>query len=135
MPMMPSALAISTYGVVKFVGYMFAAVTVNRISGIPYSPLKFPLLKISFGLLASSLLFFSLLALFSKAEISDWQLFALGIPIRFLVWLALLKYCWKNLKAKELIVLGLVGVLYSCLLDFVMYVFFKLMPGMQSPWC
>lgn len=135
MPMVPSFLAGATYGSIKLIGYFFAARAINTQHHEKYSPFRFALLKTGFGLLGGVVFLFFATNASKVINLNEEYLIYYAAPVRYLIWFFVLKYCWKKLSTKQLLIFSLLGLGYTYLLDALMQFVFNVSPGMKMPWC
>lgn len=134
MPMMPSTAAAGVYLTVKLVGYAVFAIALNRVAGKSVSPYKFTAAKTALGL-AGGIGYLIIINVISD-DLSDLTFWAGAIPIRLLAWVLVLGYFYGFKEQTILIAAAaFAGVAWSYLLDWLMSFFYKVLPGMESPWC
>lgn len=136
MPMMPSPLAGLAYATVKIAGYAAFAHGLNKAVGREVSPLKFGLAKTGLGLVGGIAYLFILSMVVGSAHVSDAALFSGAMPVRMLVWLGALALFY-GFRQRTALMSGvvIVGVAWSYALDCVMWVIYKILPGMVMPFC
>ncbi len=136
MPMMPSPLAAVAYGAVKLIGYAYFAKTLNRTAGRAISPYKFGVAKTAIGLAGGVAYMLVLLPAFGLRDGSDLQAFLGAIPVRLVAWSITLAIFY-GFKDRPLLIITAVaaGTAWSYVLDGVMWLLYKVMPGMVMPFC
>ena len=134
--MMPSPLAALAYGAVKIIGYAYFAKGLNLAAGRSISPYRFGVAKTAIGLAGGIAYVFVLLPAFGLSEGSDLQIFLGAIPVRLVAWSVALAIFY-GFKEKPLFIAGAIaaGTAWSYALDGVMWIIYKLMPGMVMPFC
>ncbi len=136
MPMIPSALAGIVYAAVKVGGYAAFAYGLNRITDKSASPIKFAGAKTALGLAGGIAYVFGLASAIGISAESDFLLFVGAAPIRILVWTAMIGLFYGFRANPRLMTAAvLLGVVWSYALDGVMWVIYKVLPGMVMPFC
>jgi len=135
MPMVPGPLAALTYGAIKVAGYALFAKGLNRASARSVPALKFGLAKTAIGLVGGlAYVFAVVLALLPDA--AEWRVYLGALPVRVVAWVIALSlfYRWRE---RRTLLLGavLIGVAWSYAIDGVMAMLYKILPGMQMPFC
>lgn len=136
MPMIPSPTAALIYAVVKFSGYAVFAHGLNKVAGRTVSPIKFSAAKTGLGLVGGITYVFAVATALGISERSDAELFLGAAPLRMAVWLLVLGIFYgfrANPKLTGAAVF--VGVAWSYTLDGVMWLIYKVLPGMVMPFC
>jgi hypothetical protein len=136
MPMIPSAAAALTYGAVKVAGYSLFAKALNRWAQSPSRPVRFGLGKTALGL-AGGLLYLLVIVPFTPLEhSSDATLFIGAIPIRLVAWSVALSLFYRGrLQPRTMLLAVLAGTAGSYVLDGVMALIYRVLPGMVMPFC
>lgn len=136
MPMVPGPLAALTYGALKVGGYALFARGLNGATGRSVRELGFGFGKTAIGLAGGLAYLFAIVPATGLTDSPEWVVYAATLPIRVLSWTVALTlfYGWKR---RPLLVLGAIpaGVAWSYALDAVMSVLFKVLPGMEMPFC
>lgn len=136
MPMMPSPLAAAVYAAVKLGGYAVFAHGLNKVSGQAVSPLKFAVAKTALGLVGGVAYVFALAPAMGISEGSDATLFLAAAPVRLLVWGGVLSIFYGFRSNPRLFAVATVlGVGWSYALDGVMWLIYRILPGMVMPFC
>jgi hypothetical protein len=131
----PSPIAAVTYGVVKVVGYAYFAKGLNAVTRESVRPYKFGIVKTAIGL-AGGVAYLFFLSHASEPGPSDLVLFLGAIPVRITAWgIALGIFYGFRRNPKIISSAVLVGAAWSYALDGFMWIIYKLIPGMVSPWC
>jgi len=135
--MIPSLLAGAAYLSVKVGGYAAFGWCLNKVSGqAAVSPIKFGAAKTALGLAGGIAYVFGLVPATGLSEKSDLLLFLGAAPIRLLVWSALIGLFYGFRSNPTLMRAAvLLGVGCSYALDGVMWVIYKVLPGMVMPLC
>ena len=134
MPMMPSPVAALTYGAVKVAGYALFAKVLNRYARNPVSPLKFGLVKTAVGLVGGLAYLFLVFSL--REDTSDAIAFIGALPVRLLVWAIVIKWFYGDgLERRTLVLAVLAGTAWSYVLDGLMALIYRVLPGMVMPFC
>lgn len=135
MPMEPSPIAALAYGAVKVVGYAYFSTRLNAALGASVRPYKFGLAKTAIGLVGGITYLFALSRVHPDGE-SDLAVFLGAIPIRIAAWSVALGIFYGFRHNPRLIALAvIVGTAWSYVLDGVMWILYKLLPGMVMPFC
>jgi hypothetical protein len=135
MPMMPGPLAAATYATIKVAGYAGFAYTLNRMLGRNVHVWKFGFAKTGIGLVGGLPYFFAMMSVAEDRSLSDAQVYAGALPIRFAAWSVALALFYGYRDRKGLVILALVaGVLWSYLLDGAMALLYHV-PGMAMAVC
>ncbi|HKS54088.1 MAG TPA: hypothetical protein VJS12_02315 [Steroidobacteraceae bacterium] len=130
MPMMPSPVAGLTYAAIKVVGYALFAKGLNRYAQKPASPVKFGLAKTALGLVGGVAYFF----LFMRDD--AWGVYLGTVPVRLLIWaIAIQLFYREDLQRRTKVVAILAGIAWSYVLDGVMVILYRVVPGMEMPFC
>jgi hypothetical protein len=134
MPMMPSPVAALTYGAVKIAGYALFAKVLNRYTQKPVSPLKFGLVKTAVGLIGGLGYLFLMYSL--REDTSDAIAFIGALPVRLVVWAIVIKWFYGDgLERRTRVVATLAGTVWSYVLDGLMALIYRVLPGMVMPFC
>ena len=136
MPMFPSPLAAAALATVKVVGYAAFAGALNRKTGQNVAPMKFGTTKTGLGLLGGLIYLFWLLPIFGAEGVSDATTFLGAMPVRLLMWSVAL-HLFYDFRGKRSLIFGAVvlGTLWSYALDGVMWLIYRIVPGMTMPVC
>jgi hypothetical protein len=137
MPMMPSPLAGAAYLAVKLSGYTLFAHGLNAASKQKVSPFKFAAAKTALGLVGGVAYMIVLEGAFGfEKDISDGALF-LGAAIpRLLVWSVVINIFYRLRTQPRLMIAAIVlGLAWSYVLDGVMWIVYRILPGMVMPFC
>ena len=136
MPMIPSATAAVVYAAVKVAGYAVFARGVNHFSGRIAPPIKFAFAKTILGLVGGITYVFVLAPAVGVSEQSDSGLFLGVAPVRALAWFVVLSVFYGLKENPKLIVaITFCGVLWSYILDGLMWLIYRVVPGMVMPFC
>jgi hypothetical protein len=134
MPMMPSPVAALTYGAVKIAGYALFAKVLNRYAQKPVSPLKFGLVKTAVGLIGG--LGYLVLMYSLREDTSDAIAFIGALPVRLVVWAIVIEWFYGDgLERRTRVVATLAGTVWSYVLDGLMALIYRVLPGMVMPFC
>jgi hypothetical protein len=134
MPMMPSPVAALTYGAVKIAGYALFAKVLNRYAQKPVSPLKFGLVKTAVGLIGGLGYLFLMYSL--REDTSDAIAFIGALPVRLVVWAIVIEWFYGDgLERRTRVVATLAGTVWSYVLDGLMALIYRVLPGMVMPFC
>jgi hypothetical protein len=135
MPMIPGPLAAATYATIKLAGYAGFAHALNRVLDRNIRIWKFGFAKTGIGLACGLIYFFAMIPIAGSSSLSDAQVYAGALPIRFAVWGVVLALFYGYRKRRGLVIAALfAGVLWSCLLDGAMAVLYHV-PGMAMAIC
>ena len=136
MPMFPSPLAAAALATVKVAGYAGFACALNRKTGQNVTPMKFGATKTGLGLLGGVIYLFWLLPIFGVEDMSDAAAFLGAMPVRLLMWSVAL-HLFYDFRGKRSLIVGAVvlGTVWSYALDGVMWLIYKIVPGMTMPVC
>jgi len=135
MPMLPSAAAAAVYGAIKVAGYGVYAAGLAKYGRSRVHPLVFGVAKTLLGL-AAGIAFFSILAAYLPPQTSDLLAWLVAIPIRLAVWLLALHLFFRFGQGWRVwLVAAVLGTVLSYALDGVMWLLYRVLPGMQMPWC
>jgi hypothetical protein len=136
MPMVPSPVAAGVYLAVKVVGYAAFAHALNRVAGQNVRPYRFASAKTLVGLLGGVAYLFLLLPTFDAAESSDLAIWLGAIPVRLAAWSLVLGLFFGFFRRPGVMLLAVVaGTVWSYVLDGLMSLFYRVLPGMGMPWC
>jgi hypothetical protein len=136
MPMFPSPLAAAVLATVKVAGYAGFARALNRKTGQNVAPIKFGAAKTGLGLLGGVVYLFWLLPVFGAEDMSSAAVFLGAMPVRLLMWSVALRLFYEFQGRRGLIFGGVVlGTIWSYALDGVMWLIYKIVPGMTMPVC
>lgn len=127
---MPSPVAGLTYAAIKVVGYALFAKVLNRYAEKPASIVKFGFVKTALGLVAGVAYFFLLMR-------DDAVGVYIGtVPVRLLIWAIAIQLFYRDsLKRRTKVLAVLAGTAWSFVLDGVMVLLYRLLPGMDMPFC
>lgn len=132
MPMMPGPVAGLTYGAIKIAGYAVFAKVLNRYAEKPVSPLKFGIVKTALGLVGGVAYFF----LFVREDRSELSLLVGVLAVRLFIWATALELFYRaNLQRRTKVLAVLAGTAWSFLPDGVMFLLYRVLPGMDMPFC
>ncbi|HEY8025228.1 MAG TPA: hypothetical protein VIF60_11715 [Burkholderiaceae bacterium] len=133
---MPSPLAGLAYAAVKIAGYAAFAHGLNKAMGREVSPFIFGLAKTGLGLVGGVAYLFIVSMTIGSAHVSDAALFSGAFPFRMLAWFVALALFY-GFRQRTALMSGvvIVGVAWSYVLDCVMWVIYKILPGMVMPFC
>jgi FtsH-binding integral membrane protein len=135
MPMMPSPVAAVTYGAVKVAGYALFARVLNRYAQKPAPPLKFGIVKTAIGL-AGGVIYLVLLTYFTRDDVSNVETFVGVLPVRLLVWAIVIDRFYRDgLQRRTKVIAIFAGTAWSYVLDGVMALIYRIIPGMVMPFC
>jgi hypothetical protein len=135
MPSAPSPIAALAYGAVKVIGYAYFSSRLNVIVGALVRPYKFGLAKTAIGMVGGITYVFAVSRAFPDG-ISNWSIFLGAMPVRIAAWsVALGIFYGFKVKPRIITLAVLAGTAWSYALDGVMWVLYKLMPGMVMPFC
>jgi len=136
MPMAPSPIAAGVYLAVKVVGYAAFAYGLNRVTQQNVRPYRFAAAKTLVGLFGGIAYLLFLLPAINPAETSDVAVWLGAIPVRLLAWSLVLGY-FVGFRERPGVVLAavVVGTAWSYVLDGLMSVLYRVLPGMDMPWC
>lgn len=136
MPMIPSPAAALIYAAVKVSGYAVFAHGLNTIGKRSVSPIKFSAAKTGLGLIAGVTYVFALAPSLGVSDSSDAELFLGAAPVRLAVWLLVLGMFYGLRENPKLIGAAVfAGVAWSYTLDGLMWLIYKVLPGMAMPFC
>src|SRR5262245_39853938 len=134
MPMLPSPAAAAVYGAIKVAGYGVYAAALARYAKSRVHPAVFGVAKTLLGLAAGIAFFFLLAAHLPRAN--DLFVWLLAIPIRLAVWVLALHLFFRFSQGwRALLIAAVFGTVLSYGLDGVMWLLYRVLPGMQMPWC
>ena len=136
MPMIPSPTAALIYAAVKLGGYALFAHGLNKLAGRRVSPMKFSAAKTGLGLLGGITYVFAIAPAVEISERSDAELFVGAAPMRMAIWL-LVVGVFYGFRANPKLTAAAVfaGVAWSYTLDGVMWLMYRVVPGMVMPFC
>jgi len=136
MPMVPSILAVAVYATIKVVGYAAFGRGVQRVTAQPVAPFKFGFAKTAIGLAGGLLYLFLLVPLFQLPSDDTALLFAGAIPVRLAAWALVIGifFGYRRQIMLKLLAVGL-GVAWSYGLDALMSGLYRILPGMEMPFC
>jgi glucose uptake protein GlcU len=135
MPMLPSPVAALTYGAVKVAGYALFARALNRHAQKPAPPLKFGLVKTAIGLVGG-VIYVVLFNYFARDDVSDAAMFIGALPVRLIVWAIVINMFYGDgLQRRTMVIAILAGTAWSYVLDGVMMLIYRVIPGMVMPFC
>jgi hypothetical protein len=136
MPTVPSPTAALIYAAVKLGGYAIFAHGLNRIGRWTVSPIRFSAAKTGLGLVVGLAYVFALAPALGVSESSDAELFLGAAPVRMAVWLLVLGMFYGFRENPKLMGAAVfVGVAWSYILDGLMWLIYKVLPGMVMPFC
>lgn len=136
MPMIPSPTAALIYAAVKLSGYAVFAHGLNGIGARRVSPIKFSAVKTGLGLIGGITYVFALAPALGVSENSDTELFLGAAPVRLVVWALVIVILYGFRERPKLAAAHVfVGVAWSYTLDGVMWLIYKVLPGMVMPYC
>ncbi|WP_374356843.1 hypothetical protein [Chitinimonas sp.] len=136
MPMIPGPLAATAYGAIKVAGYAYFARQFNQLTTRSISPIRFGLAKTAIGLFGG----IALIAIFMSGAVSgdpsDAYLYLAALPVRLTAWsIALgLFYGFRD-QPRRMFLAVLVGTAWSYCLDAIMWIVYRVIPGMAMPFC
>jgi hypothetical protein len=134
--MVPSVLAAAVYAGVKVGGYAAFAHALNKRSKRAVSPLKFAGAKTAIGLVGGITYVFALAPAAGISESSDAAMFLGAAPVRLAVWGAVLGLFYGFRSRPWLMsAVMLLGVCWSYALDGLMWLIYRILPGMVMPFC
>jgi hypothetical protein len=84
--MMPGPLAAATYASIKVAGYAGFAYALNRVLDRSVRVWKFGSVKTGIGLICGVVYFFAMMSIADRSSLSEAQVYAGALPIRFAVW-------------------------------------------------
>jgi len=136
MPMVPSPVAAGVYLAVKVVGYAAFAYGLNRVTDRSVRPYWFAGAKTLVGLAGGVAYLFFLLPAIDAAETSDVAVWLGAIPVRLLAWSLVLGYFFGFRERPGVMLAAVVaGTVWSYVLDGLMSLLYRVLPGMDMPWC
>jgi hypothetical protein len=134
--MLPSPLAALAYGAIKVVGYAYFARRLNGYLGESVSPVKFGIAKTAIGLAGGLLYLFCMLPAMEVAGASNLIVFLGAAPVRVVAWcVALAVFYGARNRVWVLLTAALIGTTWTFALDGVMWLVYKVLPGMVMPFC
>ena len=134
MPMMPSPVAALTYGAVKVAGYALFAKVLNRYAQKPVAPLKFGLVKTAVGLAGGLAYLFLVYSM--REDTPDAIVFIGALPVRLIVWAIVIRWFYGDgLERRTMVLAILAGTAWSYVLDGLMALIYRIVPGMVMPFC
>jgi len=123
------------YGAIKVAGYGVYAAALAKYGRSRVHPLVFGAAKTLLGL-AAGIAFISILAAYLPPQTSDLFAWLVAIPIRLTVWLLALHLFFRFGQGwRVLLVAAVLGTVLSYALDGVMWLLYRVLPGMEMPWC
>jgi len=132
--MLPSPAAAAVYGVIKVVGYGVYAAALAKYAGPKVHPAVFGVAKTLLGFAAGIAFFFVLVEHLPPA--SDLFVWLIAIPIRLAVWVLALHLFFRFGQGwRALLGAAVLGTALSYALDGVMWLLYRVLPGMQMPFC
>ena len=136
MPMIPSFFAAATYTALKLGGYYCFGTVANKKLEQNFPPLKFAFIKVASGFVGGFLFLLAFSALVGKRDSSDFEMLLILFPVRYIIWLIVLGRCYKLFERRLILVFAsLLGTFVSYFLDFIMWVLFGILPGMEMGIC
>jgi hypothetical protein len=136
MPMIPSVLAAAAYAGVKVGGYATFAHVLNRRLDRMVSPLKFAGAKTALGLVGGITYVFALAPTAGISESSDTAMFIGAAPVRLAAWGAVIALFYGFRSNPWLMsAVMFAGVCWSYALDGIMWLIYRVLPGMVMPFC
>jgi hypothetical protein len=133
--MMPGPLAAVTYATIKVAGYAGFAYALNRVLDRNVRVWKFGFAKTGIGLACGSVYFFAMMSNADSSSLTEAQVYAGALPIRFAVWSVALALFYGYRERRGLVISALfAGVLWSYLLDGAMAILYHV-PGMAMAIC
>lgn len=136
MPMMPSPVAALTYAAVKVAGYALFGKALNRYAQEPTRPLRFGLAKTAIGLVGGLVYLFLIVPNTALEHSTDARVFVGAIPIRLAVWsIAIWIFYGYHGQWRRMSIAVVVGTAWSYVLDGVMALIYRVLPGMLMPFC
>jgi len=136
MPMVPSPLAGGVYAAVKVAGYAAFAIGLNRVAKKTVSPIKFGLAKTAVGLAGGIGYLFFIESMFKDSVNSDLALWLWAMPVRLLAWAVVIAFFYGFRERPWLMSAAVIaGTAWSYGLDWLMSFFYRLLPGMEAPFC
>ena len=136
MPMVPSPLAAGVYVAVKVVGYATFARGLNRVTGKHVGPYRFAVAKTAVGLVGGIAYLLFLLPAFGSEDGSTPAVWLGAIPVRLLAWSLVLALFWGFRDRPRVMLMAVaVGTAWSYVLDGLMSLLYRILPGMDMPWC
>jgi hypothetical protein len=134
--MVPSPIAAVAYGIVKVVGYAYFAKGLNAVTSEFVRPYKFGIAKTVIGLAGGVAYLFFLSHGSEPHAPSDPEVFLGAVPVRIAAWSIALGIFYGFRRKPKIIGLAvLVGTGWSYVLDGLMWVIYKLIPGIVMPLC
>ena len=133
MPSLPGPIALIPYFAVKTAGYAASAAVINLRYGSNKnaSPIGFGLTRVVVG----ALLGVPFLAFVASAHL-DINPYLAVAPLRFAIWLGLLRiYFGIAPSAGRWALFGVLGLIWSYVLDLVVAAIVLIVPGALVPWC
>ena len=120
----------------KVGGYAAFAHGLNRISQQRVSPFKFAGAKTALGLAGGITYVFALAPEAGISESSDAAMFLGAAPVRLVVWGAVLSFFYGFRSNPGIMsAAAFLGVGWSYALDGVMWIIYRILPGMVMPFC
>ena len=136
MPMAPSPLAAGVYVVVKVVGYAVFAHGLNRVTEQQIRPYRFAVAKTLVGLVGGIAYLLVLLPSIDAGASSTVSVWLGAIPVRLLAWSLVLAFFFGFRNRPGVMSMAVVvGTVWSYVLDGLMSLFYRILPGMDMPWC
>ena len=136
MPMIPSVFAVAVYATIKVAGYAAFGRGVQRVVAQPIAPLRFGIAKAFIGLAGGAFYLFLLVPLLHVPPQDTILLYAGAIPVRLAAWsLAIGIFFGYRRQAALKVGAVCLGVAWSYALDTIMAGLYRVLPGMQMPFC
>ena len=134
--MIPGPAAALTYAAVKVAGYALFGAALNRYASSPARPVRFGLAKTALGLVGGLLYVFAIAPLLRLGDSSDATLWLGAIPIRLVMWSIAIRLFYRDrLQSRTMLLAVVAGTAWSYVLDGVMALLYRILPGMVMPFC
>jgi len=134
--MIPSPFAAVVYGAVKVVGYAAFAHGLNRFARKPAAPFAFGAVKTVLGLIGGVTYGLLIVPAIGLADVSDGILFLAAAPVRILAWAVALGLFYRSRVTPRVLLTAMaLGVVWSYILDGIIWALSSILPGMETPWC
>ena len=135
MPMVPGPAAAVVYTTLKVAGYGLYSMAVAKALHQRNRPILFGFAKTGLGL-GAGLLLLGIVVRYDLHDVGDFTVLALVAPVRFLIWLLVLKLFFDfRGKVHLALIAALAGTALSYALDGVMWMLYRVVPGMELPFC
>ena len=136
MPAIPSLLGVGVYATIKVAGYTAYAHYLNRATGTQVSPLAFGATKTLVGLVGGVTYIYGIVPAFAFLDRSIIAFWVGAIPVRAMAWAIVLAVFFRaQLRPALFLAAVTAGVIWSYLLDALMSIFYRFLPGLSMPIC